>query len=229
MNGGPAPLRTFERVFVIGLAALALCGCADVARVIAPPPVNPESPVAAQVQSASRRSYDVPRLIDVPPKPLNVPGAPTVKGEVIATVRCRNGVTGFALTHPPLSAATEQFASNERDLADINPADVPPPDSVQRSDAESAALRAYAAPPAALASGPPPTPAQAQPPVAAAPAPHASHRAAQARRAPPPAATVASPAAVVQPAAAAVAATESDGPIPPFPAPLPDPLLARCT
>ena len=215
----------------VGLAAVAVAGCADVRRALTPAPVNVESPVAAQVQSASTRSYTLPRLTDVPPTPKDVPAAPYVKNDVIAMVRCRRAVDSFPLAHPPLSGGAEQFATNERGLADINPADVPPSNQVQLSDTAAAELRAYAAPPAAIASGPPPTPAQAQPPPAGGgAAPVAPHAKTSARR-PAPAAPSPAPAVASSPARAASPSSSvaaGDAP-PPLPGPLPDPYLARCT
>jgi hypothetical protein len=87
-----------------------------------------------------------------------------VKLGVIGMIRCRGGVERFAATHPPLSAGAVQFAQNAREVAMVNPADVPAPDSAARAEAEAAQLRAFAAPPAAIANGPAPTPEQGKPP-----------------------------------------------------------------
>ncbi len=217
---------------VLGLA-LTLGGCADLRRSVSLPPVNPESPVAAIVGPASRLDYDTPRLTDVPPLPKNVPPAATVKVGVLSLVRCRGGLNHYGVTHPPLSAGTAQFAANARDVAQVNPADVPPADSAARTDAFAAELRAAVAPPAAIASGPAPTADQGRPPTGA-PAPHVAAPAKPSRRAAAPSPVVASPAASpapVQTAAAPAASSrvvESDTAAPPLPAPLPDPLLARC-
>ena len=229
--------KTLARRVTGALAiAVVLGGCADVRRSITLPPVNPESPVAGVVGPASRLSYATPRLRDVPPLPKNVASAETVKAGVVSLVRCRGGLERFPLTHPPLSRGTEQFAANARDVAQVNPADVPPPDSAARTDAFAAGLRAAVEPPAAIPSGPPLSADQSRPATGAAP-PHAAAPARPPRRraaapkpavAPPPAAS--SPAAVQTAAAPAVPArvVETNA-APPLPAPLPDPLLARCT
>ncbi len=216
-----------------GLLALAGAGCADLRRSVTLPPVNPESPVAGVVGPASRLSYDAPRLSDVPPLPKNVPDAGTVKQGVVSMVRCRGGLERYPLTHPPLTGGTAQFAADARDVVQENPADVPPADSAARSDQFAAGLRAEAAPPAALASGAPLSADQSRPPTAPGAAPHPAPRAA---RHPPPARSSASPPPAPVQAAAAPAApaapaqvVQSNAAPPELPAPLPDPVLARCT
>ena len=238
MNGHARILRKDLRRYGLaagGLAAVTLAGCADVRRSLTPAPVNVESPVAAQVQSASTRSYVLPRLTDVPPPPKNVPPAAYVKVDVIGMVRCRRAVDSFPLSHPPLSGGAAQFAANERGLADMDPADIPPANQAQLSDAAAVELRAYAAPPPALASGPPPTPAEAQPPAPVAgggrPTPHArpapvrhAHPASVAAAAAKP--VTSSPSSVAPPASSAAVAAQAPPPLPP---PLSDPYLGRCT
>jgi hypothetical protein len=232
MNGGPASARKFSPVLpALGLAGVLLGGCADVRRAVSLPPIDAESPVAAQVQAAAPLTYVQPRLVDVPPVPKNVLPADRVKVGVLSMVRCRRSVASFAPNHPPLSAGAEQFAVNAREIAQVNPADIPPPDSAARSDAAAAEMRAYAAPPSALASGPPPTPAEAQPATPAAPAParHAAapHRSAVARAAPSASPSLAGPPAPAAGAAAVPQVTTADT-APPAPPPRPDPYLERC-
>jgi len=233
MNDSAGPLRARFGCCAVLLAAAAassLSGCADLRRSASLPPVNRESPVAPQVAAAARRQHDVPRLMDVPPPPKDVPTAAEVKVGVVSMVRCRGGVESFAVTHPQFASGTASFAADLREAAQVNPADVPPPDSAERSESEAAELRAFASPPAAIASGPAPTPADAQPPAPApAPPPNArpgrptGHPAVAAASAPaapvqaPPSPPVAAPLQAVAP------------PPPPLPAPLPDPLLARCS
>ena len=171
MNGrAPAPSNILRRHGCgVALAALGLSGCADLRRAMAPAPVNPESPIAAQAQRVSVGNYAVPRLTDVPPVPRNVPTAAAMKTDVVTMVQTRNGVTRFAASHPPLSGDTANFAASERNQVEMNPADIPPADSAHRSDTAADQLRAYAAPPPAISSGPAPTPADAQPKAAAPP------------------------------------------------------------
>ena len=140
------PSRLLRMAWAAGLASL-LCGCADLRRSVSLPPTNPESPVAATVSAAARRSYPIPRLTDVPPTPRNVPVAAQVKLGVVSMVRCRGGLDRYPATHPPLSGAPEQFAAAARDAAEVNASDVPPPNSAARADAAAADLRAFAAPP----------------------------------------------------------------------------------
>ncbi len=243
MNGFSAPFHRLSAaggLTAVAALTLAMSGCADLHRATSFSPVNPESPVAAQVAGAARGNYPVPRLRDVPPVPKNVPTAASVKLGVVSMVRCRGGVDRYAITHPPLSGGAEQFASNQRDLAQVNAADVPPPESAALSEADAARLREFAAPPSAIASGPPPTPSQAKPPVASVPAARpaqrpARHAAAARPPKPSPALVAPSPPPAPRPAVAAVSASAPAGAVttpadaPPLPAPLPDPLLARCS
>ncbi len=236
MNGFSRKSRSVLalRAGAAGLLALTAAGCADLRRSVSLPPVNPESPVAGVVGPASRLSYDVPRLSDVPPLPKNVPDAGTVKLGVVSMIRCRGGLERFPLIHPPLTGGTAQFAANARDVVQENPADVPSADSAARSDQFAAGLRAEVAPPAALASGAPLSADQSRPPSAPSAAPHSAPK--PGRRAPPPRpAPAAAPSPPVQAAAAPAApaapaqVVQSNAAPPGLPAPLPDPLLARCT
>jgi hypothetical protein len=245
-NGGHAPLANFcLALAVAGTGAAALSGCADIRRSLETPAINVESPVAAQVRAAAPLAYVSPRLGDVPPIPRNVPQPDVVKTGVLAMVRCRRSVASFAPNHPALTAGAEQFAVNEREIAQINPADVPPSDSATKSDAEASELRAYASPPSAIASGPAPSPEEAKP-NAPAPAP-ASRRSPAARHptpAPVPSAQTASASAVGSAAVpSSSGATPAGAPVrsavaspagaqpgagPPLPVAAPDPYLARC-
>jgi hypothetical protein len=127
-NGGRAPLANFcLALAMVGGGAAALSGCADIRRSLGTPPINVESPVAAQVQAAAPLAYASPRLGDVPPIPKNVPQADVVKTGVLAMVRCRRSVASFAPSHPALTAGAEQFAVNAREIARVDPSDVPPP------------------------------------------------------------------------------------------------------
>ncbi|WP_174299757.1 hypothetical protein [Caulobacter sp. S45] len=185
--------------------------------------------MAGIVEPASKLDYVIPRLDDVPPLPKNVPDAGTVKVGVVSLVRCRGGLERFPLIHPPLSSGTAQFATAERDAAQVNPADVPSPESAARTDAFAAGLRAEVAPPAAISSGAPLSADQSRPPVAATPGapsrPRQPRRAAARQAAVPPVSSAQATAAPSEPARA----VETTGAPPPLPAPLPDPLLARCT
>ena len=197
-------------------------GCADLRRATSLPPVNPESPVAPAVEAAAPRSYPLPRLSDVPPAPRNVATAATVKAGVLNIVRCRVAIRSFAPAHPPLSHGSDTFAADARDVAQINPADVPPPNSAALSEDLAARLRAFAAPPEAIGAGPPPTSDAIGPPVAEH-VPEVAHRptggrTVSAAQAPPPAPV---PVRSVQVAAPMT-------PVPDLPAPGPDPLLSRC-
>lgn len=138
---------SWARKVAVAGAFLALCGCADLERAVSLPPVNPESPVAAQAAAAAAGQYPTPNLHDVPPAPKDVPAPAAVKANVIALVRCRRGFERWTERHPPMASGSEAFAEAMREQAQVNPAVVPPAGQAAMSEAEAAALRAYAAPP----------------------------------------------------------------------------------
>ena len=224
----PAKLR--PAAIATLMLALAAGGCADIHRALETPKINPESPVAPTVAAGADRGYPFPLLRDVPPVPKNLPQAGDVKTEVGGLVTCRRAMVGYVVDHPPLTSQPVSFATDERAVANIGPQDVAPPDSAAKAEAYAAELRAEAAPPAAIASGPAPTPQEAAPPVASGPSaakPSPAGRHAAATPAPRPALPATAPAPAVAPAATAAVAPV--GPPPALPAPLADPLLARCS
>jgi hypothetical protein len=224
MNGQIA--KRNRRLFAAALllTATSAGGCADLRRATSLPPVNPESPVAGAVAEAAPKNYPRPRLQDVPPAPRNVDTAPMVKAEVLGIVRCRRAILSYGRTHPPLSRGAEDYADDQRLIAQAGHADAPPPNAAALSEDLAARLRAFAAPPAALGSGPPPTPDLAKPPAAA---PATLTPVSRAMRSAPPA-----PPATTSMARAPGPLAERappDRPVPPLPAPGADPLLASCT
>ncbi|WP_158915078.1 hypothetical protein [Caulobacter sp. S45] len=233
------PATSFAGLLLLMSTLVGVGGCADVRQAVWLPPVNPESPVAAAVTVASARTYARPRLRDVPPPPKNIPSAPMVKQGVVKLVGCRRAIYGYAAAHPPLTRGGEAYAGDQREIARVNPADVPPPDSAARSEALAERLRAFAAPPAALGSGPAPTASMALPPqqpaASAAPAPHAA--APVHPRTPPAAPAQAAAQTTVVTSTPVVAMQDEttasepliDKDIPPMPRPLADPLVERCS
>jgi hypothetical protein len=163
-----------------GLAALAmgtsLSGCADVRRASFLPPVNPESPVAAQVAIGARRNFTTPAFTNVPPSPRNVPPAPAVKSAVFTMVGCRRSFERWTRQNPAMVSDTTGFATLEQAKVDTDPADVPTKAQDQASQTLADQMKAYASPPAALPSGPAPSASElvAPPPKAATPAPPAA-------------------------------------------------------
>jgi len=154
------------RVVLLLLGAAYLGGCADIRRASYLPPVNPESPVADAVATASMQSFKRPSLASVPPKPLNIPPPAAVKTAVIDMVRCRHAYEVWAKAHPALVSSTTDFAQGLQSRLDNNPADRPTPQDQAAAEADAAKLRAYAEPPPPMHPGPPPVASEAAPPGA---------------------------------------------------------------
>jgi hypothetical protein len=140
------------------LCAILLAGCADFGRVAALklPPVNPESPVAAQVQAAADRDYPYPSFRDVPSKPKDLPTAGQVKSSVAGLVQNRIGQERWAAANPPMVSGGQAFAAEAQARVPVAVREVPPPDQAARSEAAAAQLRAAAAAPPPISAGAPP-------------------------------------------------------------------------
>jgi hypothetical protein len=240
--------KVSRSAFMVGLAVLAagvgLSGCADLRRASFLPPVNPESPVAAQVEVGARRNFQTPAFTNVPPAPKNVPSAPAVKSAVFTLVGCRVSFQTWKRQNPAMVSDTSGFAVVERARVDSNPADVPTKAQDAASQAYAEQMKAYASPPAVLASGPAPSASELVPPppkgAAAPPAAAASSAKAKparpvknataAKPAPRPAASSAAPAASAAAPSSAVApmAVQQVALAPPPPPPGTDPLLQHC-
>jgi hypothetical protein len=235
MNAPIQILRTRPAASLAGLVLLVstsagVGGCADVRRAVSLPPVNPESPVAAKVETTARQTFPRPRLRDVPPLPKNVPPAGVIKTGVAKMVGCRTSILSYAPAHPPLSSGADAYAGELREIAQADrPENAPPSDAAAKSEDLASRLRQFAAPPAPIASGAPLTadmgkpPPEGAPPGLAPPVPAAP---------PPPGATApgAAPAGLQAAAPARGGAQVIEGPPPPdLPKPGHDPLLERCT
>jgi hypothetical protein len=249
--------QTLAPALAAGLAMIlaggGLSGCADLRHASFLPPVNPESPVAAQVAVGARRNFVTPAFSNVPPAPKNVPTAPMVKTAVFTMVGCRRSFERWTRQNPAMVGDTAGFAALEQAKVDNNPADVPTKAQDEASQSLAEQMKAYAAPPAALPSGPPPsaselvapppksaTPAPAQPPPAAAaaskpaaakPKPARPVKTAAAKPAPVASAPGASAPASAPPAAAVAPVTVQAPGLamaPPPPAASGDPLLQHC-
>jgi hypothetical protein len=207
------------------LAGAQLGGCADVRRATFLPPVNPESPVAGAVAAAATQNFKRPSFASVPPKPLNVAPAASVKLAVIDMARCRRAYELWIAAHPAGVSGTAGFAEDLRARLDNNPADRPTPQDEAAAEANAAALRAYAEPPPPMHPGPPPSAADAAAPgakIAAAPA-----RQAHPATAPKPLA--AAPKVATAPPATPAPAVQTVAIVQPKMTPLyNDPVLAHC-
>jgi hypothetical protein len=224
------------RVALLMLGAAYLWGCADIRRASYLPPVNPESPVAAAVETASMQSSKRPTLASVPPKPLNIPPPAAVKTAVIDMVRCRRAYEVWAAAHPALVSGTADFAQRLQSRLDNNPADRPTPQDQTAAEADAAKLRAYAEPPPPMHPGPPPLASEAAPPAArtaAAPSPLRPHAVAPtktaAAAAPKASAAAQQSASAPAPATPPASAPQTVAIVQPSMSPLyGDPVLAHC-
>jgi hypothetical protein len=231
-----APLAAVLALLVWG--AVGLSGCADVRRATFLPPVNPESPVAAQVEVGSRRSFQTPAFTNVPPAPKNVPAAPVVKTAVFTMVGCRVAFQTWKRQHPAMVSDSLGFAAVERAKVDTNPADVPTKADDVASQAYAEQMKAYASPPAPLASGPAPSASElvAPPPKGAPVAATAATAAAKPARPlkavaaakPAPAPTAPAASVASEPPAVAPVVVQGLALAPPPPPAGADPLLQHC-
>lgn len=140
-----------RRTGALALAALALAGCADLARVtsLRPQPVDPNSAVAAQVAAASRLKTRTPRFRDVPPPPAGVRPAADFKAAVADNNRAGDQLVAWVAANPSTlaqdPAQTEAFAATQRATIPAGQRGaVPPPAG---SEEYAAGLRAFATPP----------------------------------------------------------------------------------
>ncbi len=135
------------------LAAVGLTGCADLQRAtasIAPDPVNVESPVAAAVVAAEQGPLPNMGFRDVPPKP-DTTGAltPFQQRRVVQTLaRSGEEVNVWATENPVMiPTTTEAFNAASLKALHYDPADLPPEDQAERTEAYAASMRAKAAAP----------------------------------------------------------------------------------
>jgi hypothetical protein len=131
-------------------AALSGAGCADLSRAIAlsPDPVDSQSPVAGQVQAATRTDYERPSFRDVPPAPTDIRPAPAWRSAVDQSVQAGQAVTAWVAANPTLLTGpeTESFAAAQRARIPASERQAAPVDPAGTEDF-AARLRALAAPP----------------------------------------------------------------------------------
>lgn len=108
---------------LIAAAAIALAGCAEIrsgARDIAdatrmtPLPVDPSSPVAADVARAEQIKGAIPSFASVPQRPTDVRSPELYKVQVVEVVGDRRTLAGWEAAHPPMVENTEAFAQAQR-------------------------------------------------------------------------------------------------------------------
>jgi len=156
MNVGMRNSMQRRSLAAIGLCAcaLGLAGCADA--VFNPPPVNPESPVAAQAQAAVDKDYPYPSFRDIPAKPKDLPAPAQIKSEAVGLVQTRRGQEGWVAANPPMTSGGEAWAAQAMTQIPASVREAPPPDQAARSEALAAQLRAEAAAPPPIGGNPGP-------------------------------------------------------------------------
>ena len=104
-------------------AAAILAGCAEIrssahdlveATHIAPLPVDPSSPVAADVAKAEQIQGPIPSFASVPPKPTDIRPAAAYKSQVVGVVADRRQLAQWEAANPPLTENTDTFAQAQR-------------------------------------------------------------------------------------------------------------------
>ncbi len=106
----------------IALAAAAVAvagtlgGCADLkaATNLRPLAVNPSSPVAEEVEAASRTPAPIPSFASIPPKPTDVRPAGAYKTAVTEVVSERRTFNQWIAANPPVIENTEAYAAAQR-------------------------------------------------------------------------------------------------------------------
>lgn len=107
---------------LIAVAAI-LSGCAEIrssahdfidATNIAPLPVDPSSPVAADVARAEQINGPIPSFASVPPKPTDIRPAAAYKSQVVGVVGDRRALSQWEAAHPPVNSDTDAFASAQQ-------------------------------------------------------------------------------------------------------------------
>jgi len=125
-------------------------GCADLARVtsLTPDAVDPNSPVAQQVRTATETKYPRPRFRDIPPAPTDVRSAAAWRGSVGETVQAGSALTAWVAANPATLVVgdTETFAEGQRASIPASERGAKPSDPAGTEDF-AARLRALAAPP----------------------------------------------------------------------------------
>ena len=115
----------------------------------------PTSPVARQTVAASRASYPMPRLADIPPVPTGLVPAADIKGSVVRLVGDRRSVNAQILALPPAPTDTERFVAGTRDVLDARGLTPPPADQPARTEAFASDIRSALQPPAIPPEPPP--------------------------------------------------------------------------
>jgi hypothetical protein len=143
------PGRQVFRLGLVGGACLLVCACADISRLskLGPAPVDPSSPLAARVTTATSTDFPTPSFKDVPPVPTDVRTTEQWKAAVRETQSAGPPLQAWVAENPQTTFGTEQYAEAARASIPAGERVAPPPDAAAAAEAYAARLRAEAAPP----------------------------------------------------------------------------------
>jgi|GEM_PF-6596931 len=144
-------IASTARTGALALACGALLsGCVDIARSLAPDPVDTTSAVAAEVKAASRADLPTPKFSDVPPRPADVRNAAAYKKDVRGAVVARRRLDADVAANPTLTSdPTEAFALQAEAALAAAQASLPSLDETADTESFAQSARDRAAPPAA--------------------------------------------------------------------------------
>lgn len=111
-----AASRAIAIAAAIAAAALSMSACAALPGLpdMRTLPVDPASPVAADVERAERITGPVPSFASIPPKPTDMRPAAVYKAEVTDVVQDRRALSQWAAANPEMNTDTEGFAAAQR-------------------------------------------------------------------------------------------------------------------
>jgi hypothetical protein len=141
-------LRDFWRMRRLAPALVAACGlsaCISAPKLaFAPPPIDPTSPIAKDIQAASDADLPYPRWADVPPgPPTDIRPATAWTRNIYDTLRLRREQEALAVLYPQTLFNADAFANTAKAQA-VPPT---PEQSAAQSEAKAKALRERATPP----------------------------------------------------------------------------------
>lgn len=143
-------LRSTRLALAIAMAA-GVCGCLHEgkasARVAGGRAIDGPSAVARDVAYAAKHPGPYPRFIDIPNIPTDIRPASAWRQAVMELQGQKAALDREAADLPPPLTDTERYAADSRGRAAADPADIPPPDAAQQTEAYAKSLRERATPP----------------------------------------------------------------------------------
>ena len=143
-------LRSTRLALAIAMAA-GVAGCLHegktAGRVAGGRAIDGPSAVARDVAYAARHPGPYPRFIDIPNIPTDIRPASAWRQAVVDLQGQKAALDREAADLPPPLTDTERYAADSRGRAAADPADIPPPDAAQQTEAYAKTLRERATPP----------------------------------------------------------------------------------